>query len=119
MAIRRRTLDLTFSIGGLVLALLLFALGAVLQSQATFAKDYVAQQMAEQRIKFTVADKLTDQEKKAECLVKFAGQDLSTGEQAECYANKYIGLHVTEINNGKTYSESSTESRALSTQAAA
>jgi hypothetical protein len=104
MAIRRRSLDLTFSIGGLALALLLLALGVVLQSQANFAKDYVAQQMAEQRIKFTAADRLTDQERQAACLVENAGQDLRTGAQAECYANEYIGLHLTQTNDGKTYS---------------
>jgi hypothetical protein len=119
MTIRRRTLDIAFSIGGLLLALLLFALGAVLQNQASFAKDYVAAQMAQQKITFTAADKLTDEEKKAECLVENAGQPLTTGAQAECYANEYIGLHTSEINGGKTYAESSTESRAMSTKAAA
>ena len=33
--------------------------------------------------------------------------------------NEYIGLHVTEINGGKTYSETSGESRALATEAEA
>jgi hypothetical protein len=116
---RRRTLDLFFSVGGLVLAILVLALGLVLQNQANFAKDYVAAQMAEQRITFTPADKLSDEEKKAACLVENAGQPLSTGAQAECYANEYIGLHVTEINGGKTYSETSNEARALATKAAA
>ena len=33
-----------------------------------------------------------------------------TGKQAECYANEYIGLHLGETNDGKTYSQTSTES---------
>ena len=41
---KRRTLDLIFSIGGLVLAVLLGVLGFVLKSQAVFADDYVTSQ---------------------------------------------------------------------------
>lgn len=109
---RRRTLDIIFSVGGLLLAGLLLVLGLVLQSQADFADDYVTQQLADQKITFTPADKLTDEEKQAACLTEYAGQELTTGKQAECYANDYIGLHLSEVNDGKTYSQTSTESRA-------
>lgn len=36
---RRRTLDIIFSVGGLALAALLLILGLVLQNQADFAKS--------------------------------------------------------------------------------
>jgi hypothetical protein len=114
---KRRTLDLVFSIGGAALAVLLLILGLVLQNQASFAKDYVHDQMAEQKITFTPTQGLSDEEKKADCLVKNAGKPLLTGKQAECYANKYIALHLTEVNDGKTYAESSGESRELASQA--
>src|SRR5690606_35196266 len=39
------------------------------------------------------------------CLVEYAGQPLTTGKQAECYANNYIGLHLKGIAGGKTYAE--------------
>ena len=113
---KRRTLDLVFSIGGAALALLLLILGLVLQNQASFAKDYVHDQMAEQKITFTPVQGLSDEEKKSDCLVKNAGKPLLTGKQAECYANKYIALHLTEVNEGKTYSESSGESRAMAAE---
>ncbi len=116
---KRRTLDIVFSVGGLLLALLLIVLGLVLQSQANFADSYVRDQLSAQKITFTPADKLTDEEKKATCLVDNGGQTLSTGVQAECYANSYIALHLSEINGGKTYAETSTESRAAATAAAA
>jgi hypothetical protein len=109
--VTRRTLDIIFSIGGVLLAVLLLVLGLVMQNQANFAKSYVTDQLTAQKIVFTPSDKLTDEEKKATCLVDFAGQTLSTGVQAECYANSYIGLHLSETNNGKTYAETSTESR--------
>ncbi len=110
---RRKTLDIVFSAGGLVLAGLLLVLGLVLQNQANFAKDYVHDQLAAQRIKFTPATGLDETEKKVVCLVDNAGKELVTGKQAECYANEYIAYHLTETNNGKTYSETSNEQRAL------
>jgi hypothetical protein len=114
---KRRTLDVIFSVGGLLLAVLILVLGLVLQNQADFAKSYVKDQLTEQKIVFTPADKLTDEEKKAPCLVDNGGQALTTGKQAECYANKYIALHLSEVNDGKTYSETSTDSRAAAAKA--
>ncbi len=114
---KRRTLDVVFSVGGLLLAALLLILGLVLQDQANFAKSYVKDQLTEQKITFTPAANLAPAEKKADCLVKYAGKPLTTGKQAECYANSYIALHLSEVNDGKTYAETSGESRALQTQA--
>ena len=115
---KRRTLDLIFAVGGVLVALLILVLGLVLQNQADFAKNYVHDQLSAQKIVFTPAKGLTPEEKKADCLVKYAGEPLTTGKQAECYANRYIALHLTEINSGKTYAETSTESRAAATEAA-
>ncbi len=109
---KRRTLDIVFSVGGVLLALLLLVLGLVLRNQANFAKTYVRDQLSQQKITFTPVAGLSDEEKKADCLVANAGKALTTGKQAECYANEYIGLHVSEINGGKTYSQTSGDSRA-------
>ena len=108
----RRTLDWFFVVGGLALAVLLLALGIVLQSNASFAKDYVHDQLGQQKITFTPANFLSPEEKKAACLVDNAGKDLLTGKQGECYANEYIALHLAEVNDGKTYSQTSAEARA-------
>ncbi|HET7722114.1 MAG TPA: hypothetical protein VFK43_19240, partial [Acidimicrobiales bacterium] len=54
---------------------------------------------------FKAADKLTDEEKQAACLVEYAGQELTTGKQAECYANEFIGLHVKSSGKGRTYAQ--------------
>ncbi|MGZ6964059.1 MAG: hypothetical protein ACXVKA_07550 [Acidimicrobiia bacterium] len=114
---KRRTLDVVFSVGGLLLAGLLLVLGLVLQNQADFAKNYVKDQLSQQKITFTPVAGLAPQEKQATCLVKYASKPLTTGKQAECYANKYIGLHVTEVNGGKTYAETSGAARALQAKA--
>ncbi|WP_406079241.1 hypothetical protein [Micromonospora sp. NBC_00858] len=102
---KRRTLDLLFSIGGLGLAVLLLVVGIVLTSNATFASNYVRDQLGAQNITFTPAAQLDEEEKKAECLVENAGKRLTTGKQAECYANEYIGLHLKNMAGGKTYAD--------------
>ena len=114
---KRRTLDIIFSVGGMALAILLMVLGLVLRSNATFAQDYVHNQLVEQKITFTPAANLSAEEKQSANLVKYAGQPLTTGKQAETYANDYIALHLSEVNGGKTYSETSNDARALRAQA--
>ena len=102
---KRRTLDLLFSIGGIGLAGLLLVIGVVMSSNADFSNRYVTDQLQQQKITFKAADLLTEEERQAPCLVKFAGQELTTGKQAECYANEFIGLHVKTSGGGKTYAE--------------
>ncbi len=102
---KRKTLDIMFSIGGLAIAGLLLIAGLVLTSNANFAKNYVASQLSEQNITFKTADTLTEEEKAQACLVQYAGQPLTTGKQSECYANNFIGLHLKSIAGGKTYAE--------------
>jgi hypothetical protein len=102
---KRRTLDIMFSVGGLALAGLLLVMGLVLTSNSSFARDYTHDQLAAQKITFKEASALTAEEKAAPCLTKYAGQLLTTGAQAECYANEFIGLHVKTSGGGKTYSE--------------
>lgn len=102
---KRRTLDILFSIGGLGLAVLLLVVGIVLTTNANFASNYVHDQLSQQNITFKPADKLTDEEKKADCLVEYAGKQLTTGKQAECYANEFIGLHLKSMAGGQTYAD--------------
>jgi len=102
---KRRTLDILFSVGGVGLAALLLVLGVVMTSNANFAKSYVKDQLSQQNINFKPAAALTPEEAESACLVKYAGQPLTTGKQAECYANDFIGLHVKSVANGQTYAE--------------
>jgi hypothetical protein len=111
----RRTLDLIFAIGGLVLAILILIVGLVLQNQANFASNEVHDQLAAQRVFFPPASALKPNENDP-CLKTYAGQQLVTGAQAQCYADHYIAVHLSEVNNGKTYAETSAELRALPDQ---
>jgi hypothetical protein len=116
---KRRTLDIILSAGGLGLAVLLVILGLVLTSNASFAKDYVADQLTQQNITFTPAEALSEEEQAQPCLLQYAGQALSTGKQAECYANSYIGLHLQATADGMTYAELGPVQRELRDQVAA
>ncbi|WP_244298844.1 hypothetical protein [Micromonospora cremea] len=69
-------------------------LAAILRCESIFGCDPL-----------TPADRLDDEEKKAECLVENAGKKITTGKQAECYANEYIGLHLKNMAGGKTYAD--------------
>jgi hypothetical protein len=102
---RRRTLDILFSAGGIGLAALLLVLGFVMTSNGNFSKTYVKDQLGQQHITFKAASDLTAEEKAAPCLVANAGKALTTGKQAECYANEFIGLHVKATAAGMTYAD--------------
>jgi hypothetical protein len=98
---KRRTLDLIISGGGLVLAVVLLGLGLVLQNQADFARGYVATQLGAQQITMPAAEQLggADAAPGGQCLVTFGQGDaaarlMTTGAQAECYANQYIAYHM-------------------------
>lgn len=93
---KRRTLDHIFSIGGVLLAGLFLVLGLVLKGNADFAKTYVKDQLSQQRIDFTAAEFLSEEESASACLTKYAGTPLDSGKKAECYANDYINLHLRE-----------------------
>ena len=115
---KRRTLDILFSIGGLGLAGLLVLVGMVFTSNANFANDYVKTQLSQQNITFKPLNTLTAEEKAKPGLVKYAGQKLTTGKQAEVYANEFIGLHLESTAGGKTYAELGTVQTDLRTQLA-
>jgi hypothetical protein len=126
--VRRRTLDIIFASGGLLVAILLAGLGLAIFTQYQFAADYTTTELSAQKITFTAADKLTDEEKSwkagSACLVTYGGQLMQTGAQAECYAKYYIALHmeksaITAGFPGATYATLGSIRTDLSTQIAA
>jgi hypothetical protein len=115
---KRRTLDLMFSLGGVAIAILLTVAGLVLSANANFANTYVADQLTQQNITFKTLDTLTPQEREQPGLVEYAGQKMTTGKQAEVYANEFIGLHLKNTANGKTYADLGVPQAQLRTQVA-
>ncbi|HEX2119240.1 MAG TPA: hypothetical protein VHF91_08650 [Acidimicrobiales bacterium] len=100
---RRRRLQA--GAAGLAVAGVLAAVATAMMSDARFSDRYVTDQLERQRITFRTVEALTPDERKSECVVQNAGKALTTGKQAECYANEFIGLHVQNIGRGKTYAE--------------
>lgn len=96
---KRRTLDIIVASGGILTAVLIAILAFVIAGQAAFARDYVKEELGAQKIAFPPASALTAEDLNWQpgsvCLQTFAGQDLSTGAGAECYAKYYIRHHMS------------------------
>jgi hypothetical protein len=110
---RRKTFDTIISSTGLALAVVLLAAGAMLGWAHTFVKDQVHTQLAAQQIYFPKAGSpgLQNPEIKP-YLEQYAGQQLTTGAQAQAYADHFIAVHVAEMTGGKTYAQLSSASQA-------
>ena len=87
----------------------------MLQNQANFAHDEVEKQLSAQQIFFPPEMALKPTENDS-CLKKYAGQQLVTGKQAQCYADHYIAVHLSEVNDGKNYAQTSNDLRAVPDQ---
>lgn len=82
--------------------LLLVGIGALVGGN--YAHHYVRDQLAQEKITMPAGAQLTEQEMK-DNLTKYAGQQMTTGPQAEAFANHYLWLHMMKQSNGKTYEE--------------
>jgi len=113
---KRKTLDIGMSAGGVLLAALAIILGFVFQANADFATSYVRDQLSDQKISFPAAENLTEAEAGVSCLIEYAGTVLDSGKKSECYANEYIGDHLKGIGGGETYASLGTPQRELQSQ---
>jgi hypothetical protein len=110
---RRRTFDTLMSTGGIVLTVVLLVAGALLFVGGTFANSQVHDQLAAQKVFFPAkGSQALAAPEIGTYLNKYAGQQLTTGAQAEAYANHFIKVHLNEVADGKTYAEMSTLARA-------
>jgi len=112
---RRRTFDLISSSVGILLTVLLFVAAGLLLWAYTFVNNQVTTQLSEQKIFFPAANSAAIKAlppDDAAAVSQYAGQQLTTGAQAETYANHFIAVHLNEIGGGKTYSQLSAESLA-------
>jgi hypothetical protein len=105
---KRRTLDRIVSFVGLGLSVFLFVAAALLNWGASFTDESVATQLSQQKI--TMPDKDSAgfkalPEEAQTALAPFSNLPLTTGKQAQAYADFYIGSHLKGIAGGKVYSE--------------
>ena len=105
---KRRTFDRIVSFVGLGLSVFLFVAAALLNWGASFANESVATQLSQQKItmpdKESAGFKALSEEAQKE-LARFSNMPLTTGAQAQAYADFYIGSHLKGIAGGKVYSE--------------
>jgi hypothetical protein len=104
---RRKTFDALLSTFGLVIAVVLVLAGALLSWGSSFAADNVKTQLTQQHISFPTADALKTEENQdiVKYVTPYAGQQVTSGTQAQVYADHYIKNHLQGIGGGKTYSE--------------
>ena len=98
----RRRIDRLLIGFGLIAAIVFAVAGALLTWGANFADDYVHDELSSQRVFFP--DEAGLREEGRDDLVPYAGQQVTTGTEAEAYAS-YIGGHLEGIADGKTYAE--------------
>jgi hypothetical protein len=102
VALRRRTIDtVLIGIGAVCVAVLAIA-GGLLAWGHNFATDYVRDELSSQNVFFP--DEAALQKEGRTDLVRFAGEQVTTGARAEAYAS-YIGHHLDGIAGGATYAD--------------
>ena len=112
---RRRTFDFLASGVGVLLAIVLLVAGGLLLWGYNFVNDQVTQQLTEQQIVFPPANSQAIKSlppADAAAMNVYAGQLMTTGDQAKTYADHFIAVHLKEIGGGKTYSQLSAEALA-------
>ena len=106
----RKSFDKIASVIGLLLAGFLIVIGGILQYGGNFATDQVAAQLEPQAITIPAENgdpKVTDEVKKF--FADNGDKVMTTGKQAQMYADHYIGFHMSAI---PTYAAASGANRA-------
>ena len=109
---QRRTLDRLTSYVGLTLTVILIVAGSLLAWGNNFVTDQVRTQLAAQQIFFPAEGSPATKGAAFAPMRQYAGQQLTTGAQAETYANSFIAPHLTGIGGGKTYAQLSAQAQA-------
>lgn len=109
---RRRTFDAMAVAAGLVIAALLLVGGGLLTWGHSFVTSEVHNQLAAQKIVFPASNSPAIKAPEFAAMHQYAGQLMTTGAQAEVYADHFIANHLKEIGGGQTYSQLSAQSLA-------
>src|SRR6266536_2490540 len=98
---RRHTFDKLMTASGFVLVLVLVAAGVAAFVGYSFANNSVTKQLSAEKITFPAKGSESIQDPRiAPYLTKYAGQKLTTGAQAEAYADHFIAVHVSDVGKG-------------------
>jgi hypothetical protein len=116
---RRKTLDILLTTGGLAVAVVLFVAGGLLMWGHNFANSNVHSQLAQQQI-FVPAkgSPALASPKIGPYLNKYAGQEVLSGPAAKAYADHFIAVHLNEMPYNGVYAKVSAASMADPTNTA-
>jgi len=109
---RRRTFDALVATAGLVIAGLLLVGGGLLTWGHNFVTNEVHTQLAAQKIVFPPANSPAVAGAAFAPMRQYGGQLMTTGAQAQVYADHFIANHLKEIGGGQTYAQLSAKSLA-------
>jgi hypothetical protein len=104
----RKTWDRLVSSAAAVVAVALIVLGGMAIYGGQFGRNSVRDRLVPEKVAFPPVSAMTPQEQ-AE-VGNYAGQVVDTGPEAEAFS-RYIAGHLAEVNDGKTYSETSAAAR--------
>jgi hypothetical protein len=102
---RRKTFDMLISGAGLLIAAVLLIAGGLLTWSHSFVDTQVHNQLAAEKIFFPAANSPAVSGAAFAPMRKYGGQQLTTGAQAETYADHFIAIHLSEVAGGKTYAQ--------------
>jgi hypothetical protein len=102
---RRRTFDVLVATAGLFLAVTLIVSGLLLTWAHNFIGNEVRTQLAAQQIVFPANNSPAIKAPEFAAMHQYAGQLMTTGAQAEVYADHFIANHLKVIGGGLTYSQ--------------
>lgn len=109
ITVTRRRIDKMLIAAGAVVAIVLAVAGGLLTWGSSFADDYVGDELRSQNIFFPDADALREEGR--DDLLGYAGEQVTSGGDAEAYAS-YIDGHLQGIADGQTYADLGPVSRA-------
>jgi hypothetical protein len=103
---RRKVFDVLASAGGVVVVVVLVVAGALLLWGHSFATSNVRDELAQQQIVFPAKGSAALASRQiGPYLDQYAGQQVTTGPQAQAYANHFIAVHLSELPYGGVYSK--------------
>jgi len=118
----RKVFDVLTSTGGLVAVVVLLVAGGLLTWGHSFVNSNVHDQLARQEIVFPPKAAWAHAKAGTEItpamipyMEKYSGQQMTTGAQAEAYADHFIAIHLSEMPFGGVYSKISAAALAAPT----
>lgn len=105
----RKTIDVTLTLLGAVLAAVLIVFGCLGWYAYHFATTQVRNELTAQKIYFPPKGSPALSPAEFPGLQQYAGQQVDTGPKAKAFANEFMAKHLQAIAGGKTYAEISNE----------